>query len=270
LIALSVTPVGSLHGSTEAPASAPAQIAFDLPAQPSSAPSLGNVLVELVTTTQVLGMDELTGAHGALVEMPGADVGSPAVVFDEALKRVSESSPLPADDAAIAVAPDLTSQGLPPGPERSDTAAHDEPLLALNAVARSWEGEPPGEPRREGARTEPRPPKITPGDFERADPAGARAGAVEEDAGASRLARLAWGAALACAAVLPVVLIKRRHAVGSGPGASFGSDPSTVFYGHPGPHAGLAGPKGDRNRRPPRMKRLLSRPARAGEQGLCS
>ena len=31
----------------------------------------------------------------------------------------------------------------------------------LNALARSWEGEPPGEPRRNPARTEPRPPGIT-------------------------------------------------------------------------------------------------------------
>jgi hypothetical protein len=33
----------------------------------------------------------------------------------------------------------------------------------LNAFARSWEGEPPGEPRRHPARTEPRPPEITQG-----------------------------------------------------------------------------------------------------------
>ena len=33
----------------------------------------------------------------------------------------------------------------------------------LNHLARSWEGEPPGEPRRNPARTEPRPPGITQG-----------------------------------------------------------------------------------------------------------
>ena len=33
----------------------------------------------------------------------------------------------------------------------------------LNALARSWEAEPPGEPRRNPARTEPRPPGITQG-----------------------------------------------------------------------------------------------------------
>ena len=33
----------------------------------------------------------------------------------------------------------------------------------LNALARSWEGEPPGEPLRNPARTEPRPPRITRG-----------------------------------------------------------------------------------------------------------
>ena len=32
---------------------------------------------------------------------------------------------------------------------------------AVNSLARSWEGEPPGEPRRNPARTEPRPPGIT-------------------------------------------------------------------------------------------------------------
>ena len=36
---------------------------------------------------------------------------------------------------------------------------------ALNAFARSWEGEPPGEPRQHPARTEPRPPGITQGRF---------------------------------------------------------------------------------------------------------
>ena len=33
----------------------------------------------------------------------------------------------------------------------------------LNAFARSWEGEPPGEPQRHPARTEPRPPALTQG-----------------------------------------------------------------------------------------------------------
>ena len=33
--------------------------------------------------------------------------------------------------------------------------------IRLNVLARSWEGEPPGEPRRNPARTEPRPPEIT-------------------------------------------------------------------------------------------------------------
>jgi hypothetical protein len=33
--------------------------------------------------------------------------------------------------------------------------------VSLNAIARSWEGEPPGEPRRNPARAEPRPPGIT-------------------------------------------------------------------------------------------------------------
>jgi hypothetical protein len=32
--------------------------------------------------------------------------------------------------------------------------------FVLNALARSWEGEPPGEPQRNPARTEPRPPGI--------------------------------------------------------------------------------------------------------------
>ncbi len=39
----------------------------------------------------------------------------------------------------------------------------DRRRLRLNAFARSWEGEPPGEPRRCPARTEPRPPRITQG-----------------------------------------------------------------------------------------------------------
>ena len=33
----------------------------------------------------------------------------------------------------------------------------------LDAFARFWEGEPPGEPRHHLARTEPRPPGITQG-----------------------------------------------------------------------------------------------------------
>jgi hypothetical protein len=33
--------------------------------------------------------------------------------------------------------------------------------MPLNALARSWEGEPPGEPQRNPARTEPRPTGIT-------------------------------------------------------------------------------------------------------------
>ncbi len=36
----------------------------------------------------------------------------------------------------------------------------------LNAIARSWAGEPPGEPRHHPARTEPRPPGITQGHLE--------------------------------------------------------------------------------------------------------
>ena len=42
---------------------------------------------------------------------------------------------------------------------------------ALNALARSWEREPHGEPWRNPARTEPRPPEITQDRLERANPA---------------------------------------------------------------------------------------------------
>jgi hypothetical protein len=36
-------------------------------------------------------------------------------------------------------------------------AYNGDDALARNALARFWEGEPPGEPRRNPARTEPRP-----------------------------------------------------------------------------------------------------------------
>jgi hypothetical protein len=54
--------------------------------------------------------------------------------------------PIALPDAGVAV------------PARSYQAIAD-----LKALARFWEGEPPGEPRRNPARTEPRPPGITQG-----------------------------------------------------------------------------------------------------------
>ena len=48
----------------------------------------------------------------------------------------------------------------------SNRACAMQELSALNGFARSWEGEPPGEPRRHPARTEPRPPGITQGHFD--------------------------------------------------------------------------------------------------------
>jgi formylglycine-generating enzyme required for sulfatase activity len=45
-------------------------------------------------------------------------------------------------------------------------AALNSRLVGLSALARTWEGEPPGAPRRNPARTEPRPPEITQGRLE--------------------------------------------------------------------------------------------------------
>jgi hypothetical protein len=159
------------------------------------------------------------------------------VVFDEALQRVSEFAPLPPGDTAIAVAPDPTSHDLPPSPETPETAAYNEP-----------------------------PPAV-----ELALPEETREDAAEEVHGAIRLARLAWGAAFACVALMPVVLIKRCHSARTGPSAPFGPHRSTVCYEGPAElRRELAGPKGGRNHLLQRMKSTLRRRARAEQRGLCS
>ena len=145
LIALSIAPVGSPHGNAEPFAPASAQVAFSHPSQALSTPSLGEALVLLVTTTQVLGSDDQVGPNGSIVEALGGEVHGPALVFDEALKQVSEAAiPLPRDAEAV-VDTDLTPADLPPTRGEPEPTPDGEPLLADERT-------PPQEAREDAAK----------------------------------------------------------------------------------------------------------------------
>ena len=237
LIALSVSPVGSLHGNAEPSALATAQVAFTLPSQPTLAPSLAEALVGLVTTTKVLESEETPHPSDSLAEVPGVDMGGPALLFDEALKRVSESSPpLPGDGATVATI-DPTSDDPPPGKEGLDPRAYDEALLAAELTL-------PERTSEEAA-------EVAPAEF--------------------RLSDVAWGAVLATIVSISHVVIKRYRSARCGPTAAFGRDQASKCTGGSAePRPGLAGPMGARFRRPRRVKGLPWRSARTAKRGLSS
>ena len=189
LIALSVAPVGSLHGNADTSGPAPAEVAFASPGPGRfRVLSPGEFLVRLVTTTQVLGDDEPAIAKGALAEAPGVEAGGPALVFDEVLKRVSELAPLPSRAAGTQVTRGQASVDRQPSQEQPDTAARDNPWLIVNQTL----------PRQASGET------------------------TEEARGEGWLAELAWGVALAAVVSMPLVLIKRHRPGRSGPTARFG------------------------------------------------
>src|SRR5208337_4609121 len=237
LIALSVAPVGSLQGNAAVSATASTQVAFSLPSQSPSAPSLGDVLVRFITTTQVLGHDEPANPNGPPAQVPGGEAGGPAVVFDEALKRVSESSgALPANVATVA-APVPTSEDLPPAMERQDPKAHDEAIVAAETAL----------------------PEATSEE------------AAEETGVEVRLSDLAWGAVGATIASISLVVTKRYRSARYGPTVSLGREQAAKGgSGSEEALPGLAGPMGDRNRRSRRVEGLPWQRTITARRGLCS
>ena len=79
------------------------------------------------------------------------------LVVEPADRKLKKPSPTPGVPAGAAPTPAISA------PATGATSMAPESRRSLNALARSWEGEPPGEPRRHPARTEPRPPGITQG-----------------------------------------------------------------------------------------------------------
>jgi hypothetical protein len=232
LLALSVAPVGSLSPNAPATALASAQVAFSLPSQPSTGPSLGSALIQLVTSIQVLGSDPTIDPDGPIVEMAALDAGNPAVVFDEALKRVAESVPVVPGSGTAVAALDPASDVPTPDLEGQGTAAPD-----------SGPDQPPPTVARTARKQ-------------------ASEDAAEEVHEPIRLAGLAWGAAFACIASIPLILIKRACPARIDPGASLGRDRSPRGAGAPaGAGPFLAGQWRARSRRPHWIKRTPGRRA---------
>src|SRR6185437_6239044 len=75
LIALSVAPVGSLNGNGGPFAPASAQVAFTLPSQSQSAPTLGEAILQMVTATQVLDFGNPDGPADSPAEASSLDAG---------------------------------------------------------------------------------------------------------------------------------------------------------------------------------------------------
>jgi hypothetical protein len=232
LLVLSVSPVGSLNGNMPSSALASASVSFALPSQSPPAPSLGEALIQLVTTIQVLGVDATISAKGSTAGLPDIDGGDPAVVFDEALLRVAESAPIARSGAITVATLDPASDDLPPSLEGQDNAARGKPLLTVEPT------------EREGATDEvladlPRP---------------------------VHLAGLAWGVAFACIASIPVILLKRYFPARTDPSASFGRDRSASSPAGAEPSRA----RGGWSRRSRWTKAVRRRPARTDIRGLSS
>jgi hypothetical protein len=234
LIALSVAPIGSLSGNAGAFTPASAQAAFTLPNQTPSSPSLAGLLVQMLTATQALGLGDAPGPGGAQAEAPIIDVGGPALVFDEALARLAESSPLGAGDGTTVATLDPASGDLPAGEEGQDATVQDKTPLAAAA---------------------PLPAKT-----------------CNETAEEARVeVRLAWGLVLGTIVSIPLFLIKRHRSARCSPSASLGRGWTASCTGvSTKADARPAAPMAWRNPRSQRIKSLLWKRTRTTNQGLHS
>jgi hypothetical protein len=229
--------VGSLHENTESVAPASAQVAFTLPSQPSSVPSLGEALVRLVTSIQMLEYDDPSGPNGSIVNVPGDEVGGPELVFDEALRWASETEHSTPHDVEAVATLDPISYSPSPREEAADTPADDGALLAAEWTL----------------------PVELKEDLE------------EVDRGETRLADLARGTVLATIVSIPLVLIERYRSAWCALAALTERDGMAKCTGESAePRPGLKRPMRGRSRRPQRMKCLLWRRARTAKRGLLS
>jgi methionine-rich copper-binding protein CopC len=178
MIALSVTPVGSLHGNAESSVSTLAQVAFSIPSHPSSLPSTGQALARLMTGIQFPGFDDAHDPDGSLERIADGEASDPAVVFDEALNR--EATRLP---VLIAKRPTVILSG----PTLDESPVEKQQAIEVTAASPVAGAVFTGKPAE---------------------------GAQEPDApgGRIQLASLAWGAAIAVVVSIPLAMIRRHWA----------------------------------------------------------
>jgi methionine-rich copper-binding protein CopC len=178
MVALSVTPVGSLHGNAESSVSTLAQVAFSIPSHPSSLPSTGQAFVRLMTGIHFPGFDDAPDPDGSLERVAGGEASDPAVVFDEALNR--EATRLP---VLIARRPRVILSG----PTLDESPVEEQQAIEAAAASPVAGTVFTGKPAE---------------------------GAQEPDApgGRIQLASMAWGAAIAAVVSIPIAMIRRHRA----------------------------------------------------------
>jgi hypothetical protein len=178
MIALSVTPVGSLHGNAESSVSTSPQVAFSVPSHPSSLPSTGQALVRLMTGIQFPGFDDAPDSDGSLERVAGGEASDPAVIFDEALNREATRLPIPIANRPRVI---LSGPTLDESPVEEQQAI--EATAASTAAGAVFAGKTHEEVRGPDA----------PG-------------------GQVQFASMAWGAAIAAIVSIPLAMIRRRRA----------------------------------------------------------
>ena len=174
LVALGFGPVGGPTSTGAAPGLSTVQVAFSLPPEPRTLPSLKGMLSLLFTAPQLHGHDRGTSPGVQIPEPPGKAATDLFRTFDEALRRVTQAGPLPSLEVEPAAALDPS---LPPTPVEPGPIPPGPTALA--------EGATPPDPTTADARAE---VEVA------ASPAG-----------------LAWKAALAGLATVSTVLIIRRR-----------------------------------------------------------
>ena len=160
LIVFSTPPVGSLGGNAAFSASAATPVVFSLPSTTPSLPSLGEGLVRLITTIQVMGVDEMTPMEDRADLIPNeptvaasdSEAVGPEVVFDQGVKADSEPPPTPAAEVVVVSSAGSAMAGAPKGP--TDSARGVKSVAPSVMVAAPTLSEPRVDEESEEERTE--------------------------------------------------------------------------------------------------------------------
>ena len=143
LIVLSVAPVGSLPGSTSGAGSVSTEVAFSLPSQAPSMSTMGQAVVSLVTTIQVIGSDDLIQPDDLALTQADAPAVGPEAVFNElppGLAMAVEDLAAEANDASKK-APEVAAPAL----QKAEPIAPEPVVLAHELELSETGEEPPAE-----------------------------------------------------------------------------------------------------------------------------